>query len=208
MDLSSPHTVLLSESLGSLLAVLAKVTRPLSGRELERLSGVSHSTALRTVRKLAEQGLVTVDEAGAGAVLLYSLNRKHVAAEAVLILVGLKRRLIDHLTAEISNWSRPPLHVSMFGSAARGDGGVSSDIDLLFVRPTKMDQEEGEWRRQLDELPASVLAWTGNHAGIVEISQDEVERLAVDNPQVLDELRRDSITIHGPSARDLFSRVA
>lgn len=177
----------------------------MSGRELERLSGVTHSTARRTLQNLTEQGLVSVDEAGAGAALLYSLNREHVAAEAALILVGLRRRLIDRLEVEISSWSRLPKQASMFGSAARGDGSVSSDVDLLFVRPSGVNQEDVEWRNQLDKLPALVLAWTGNHAGIIEISADEVERLTLENPKILDELRRDGVTIHGPPARDLFS---
>ena len=204
MNFSSPYSVLLSDSIGSLLAVLAKVTRPMSGRELERMSGVKHPTALRALRRLTEHGLVTVDEVGAGAALLYKLNRNHVAAEAALILVGLNRRLRDRLTQEVSGWFPAPKHVSMFGSAARGDGGASSDVDLLIVRPSGIDQEAVEWREQLDHLPRLVLGWTGNHAGIIEISEEEAGQMALSEPRVVGELKRDAVTIHGPPVSALF----
>jgi predicted nucleotidyltransferase len=34
------------------------------------------------------------------------------------------------------------MHASLFGSAARGDGVPESDIDLLIIRPERVDAED------------------------------------------------------------------
>ncbi|MEX2534572.1 MAG: nucleotidyltransferase domain-containing protein [Trueperaceae bacterium] len=204
MNLGRPHAALLSETMGSLLTVLAKITQPVSGRELERLSGVKHASAQRALRRLDEHGLVTVDEAGAGAALLYSLNREHISSDAVLILTTLRRRLVERLTSELSAWPVPPKHASMFGSAARGDGGTSSDIDLFIVRSPGVDEEAEEWREQLALLGRQVLTWTGNHAGIVEVSAEELKQLGVQRQEVVQNLERDGINLYGPLFRELL----
>jgi hypothetical protein len=59
-----------------------------------------------------------------------------------------------------------PLHASMFGSAARGDGDSSSDIDLFVVRSAAVDADARTWRGQVERLSEHVRAWTGNHANV------------------------------------------
>lgn len=204
MELSAPYTVVLSDNQGSVLSVLAGTSRPLSGREIARLSGRPNSTVARLLQRLAEHGLVLVQEAGAGAALLYSLNREHLAADPVVGLVSLKKTLIDRLKVELSAWATPPLHASLFGSAARSDGDVKSDIDLFLVRSDDVGVEDIQWRLQLDHLPGLVLRWTGNHVGITEVSKGDVERLEREQPPVVPELVRDAITLYGAPLRDLL----
>lgn len=208
MNLSDPHSALLRASEGDALAVLAATTRPLSGREVARLSGGSPSTVWRALQRLVEHGVVRVQEAGAGAVLLYTLNRDHVATEAIQMLMGLRGRFFDRLVAAMQNWSVPPAHASVFGSAARADGDTTSDIDLFIVRPSSVGEEDGRWRDQLDHLPGLVLDWTGNHAGIAEVSSEDVRRLERDRPTVLHELSRDAITLIGPSFREIIAATS
>jgi len=43
------------------------------------------------------------------------------------------------LAEEVGAWSTPPVHASLYGSAARGDGTTVSDLDLLVVRPDLTD---------------------------------------------------------------------
>ena len=204
MDLSTPYLVALSKNDGAVLTVLAGTTRPLSGREVARLSGGSHSTVARTLRRLAEHGLVEVQEAGAGAALLHTLNREHLACGPVTALLDLRSQLLARLTAELECWPVRPLHVSVFGSFARGDGGTDSDIDLLIVRPEAVHSEDERWRGRLDELPRTVLKWTGNHAGIAEVSESDITRLRNDRPAIAEELERDAINLVGPQVRELL----
>ena len=98
----------------------------------------------------------------------------------------------------------PALHASMFGSAARGEGDARSDIDLLVVRLASVDSDDPAWRDQLHELAAAVERWTGNRAGISEVGEAELSRLAAERPPIVEELQRDAITLAGPEARQLF----
>ena len=204
MDMSAPSSVLLTRTEGRVLSTLAGTTRPLSGREVARLSGASPNGAWRTLRRFVEHGLVSEREAG-GRTLLYTLNREHVAADAALRLTDLRAELIDRLTTRIKSWIVPPVHVSLFGSAARGDGDTGSDVDLVVVRPRDVDEEDEQWRTQLDGLADAVLGWSGNHAGISEIPRGDIARLGRERPAILDELEQDAITLFGPSVRELLA---
>jgi predicted nucleotidyltransferase len=154
---------------------------------------------------LAEHGLVDVVEAPPA--LLYSLNREHIAAPVADALAGLRQELRRRLRAAISEWRRQPVHVSIFGSAARGDGGIDSDIDLFVVRPGDVDAEDEVWRAQLDGLAEQVRRWTGNHAGLSEVDERDLPALAAKAPLVLDDLRRDAITLAGRDISALLRRA-
>lgn len=205
MDLAVPYSLFLRSSEGGVLGVLAGTTRPLSGREVARLSGDSPSTVWRTLQRLSEHGVVHVQEAGAGAALLYTLNRDHVAAEAILMLVGLRRRFLDRLTNAVEGWPLPPVHASVFGSAARGDGDTASDVDLFIVRPARVGEEDVRWRDQLDRLADQVRAWTGNRAAIAEVSEDDARRLARERPPIVAELEREAVVVEGPTMHEFFA---
>ena len=86
-------------------------------------------------------------------------------------------------------------HAALFGSAARGDGGLDSDIDLLIVRPDGVDEEDSAWRAQIDLLYDRVRAWTGNPAAIVDVGADDLPHLIERNPPVLDSIRREGIDL-------------
>ncbi|HZQ65020.1 MAG TPA: nucleotidyltransferase domain-containing protein [Gaiellaceae bacterium] len=140
----------------------------------------------------------------AGNAYLYTLNREHLAAPAVQLLADIWPELLRRLRDEVADWQVAPVHLSIFGSAARGDGGTASDIDLFVVRPGDVPDHDARWRDQLDRLADHVLAWTGNHAGLSEVSERDVRRLGRERPPVVCELSRDAITIAGPEPAELF----
>ena len=132
MDVTQPHTVICPTLDSGVLSVLAGTTRPLTGREVARLMGRnSHSGVLDVLHRLAAHGLVDSQEAGNA--LLYTLNRDHLAAPAVAVLAGIRAELLDRLRETIEGWEVQPVQVSMFGSVARRDGDVDSDIDLSLI---------------------------------------------------------------------------
>jgi len=92
----------------------------------------------------------------------------------------------------------------MFGSAARQDGGIDSDIDIFVVRPAGVDSEDVTWNEQLHDLGDAVLTWTGNHAGIIDFAEQDIAQLQDENPPVLQDLRRDGIDLTGTSLRELL----
>lgn len=197
MDLARPYTAVCPTLDSGVLAVLAGTSRPLTGREVARLAGRnSHSGVLDVLSRLVEHGLIERREAGRA--LLYTLNRDHLAAPAVEALAGMRAELLKRLRRLIESWDVSPVHASLFGSAARGEGGTDSDIDIFVVRPGGVSEDEPAWRAQLDGLAEDILRWTGNHAGIAEVAEPELGRLEPERRPIAAELRKDAIVLSGP----------
>jgi predicted nucleotidyltransferase len=203
MDLSRPWALIRSPIDTEVLLVLGGTTRPLTGREVARLVRTGSQPAVNAaLRRLAEEGLVWGEEAGNA--FLYTLNREHLGTPAVELLLGIRAELERRLRAEIAEWGIAPSHVSIFGSAARGDGDTRSDIDIFVVRPAGVAEDDPGWREQLEQLSDLIHNWTGNHAAISEVSTTDVRRLRRERPPVVDELRRDAITVAGPTPAELL----
>jgi hypothetical protein len=200
MDVSRPYTAVCPTLDGEVLQVLAGTTMALTGRQVALLTGrTSHSGVLATLNRLTEHGLVFRVELNRAS--LYTLNRDHLAAPAVEILAGMRQKLIERMQETIDEWQIAPAHVSLFGSAARGDGSTHSDIDLFVVRPRAVDEDEPSWRDQIDDLGGRIQRWTGNHASVVERDESQLASLRETQPPIFGELLSDAIVISGSRAQ-------
>lgn len=204
LDLSAPYAVLPATD-GRILAVLAGTTRPLGGREIGRLAGVPSSSTWRALRSLVEEGVVLEDEAG-GNTIVYRLNREHLAADAVITLTRLRSLLVERIAEHLRGWEIQPVLATLFGSAARGDGSTASDIDLLVVRPKEIAEHDDRWGAQLGVLAEVIESWTGNRAGIADISEREIPRLRRERPPIVEGLEADGIALVGEDPRSFFRR--
>jgi Nucleotidyltransferase domain len=203
MDVARPYTAVCPALNGEVLRVLAGTTRGLTGREVARLTGRnSHSGVLDVLNRLTEHGLVERVELNRA--FLFALNREHLAAPVVEALSGLRAELFDRIGHALDTWRIAPVHVSLFGSTARGDGDTRSDIDLFVVRAAVIAQEDPRWRAQLDGLASSVERWTGNHTAILEASETELTRLTEDERPIVSQLRADAIVLRGLDASSLL----
>jgi len=205
VNLSFPYTVALPKTDGQVLSVLAGTTRPLGGREVSRLAGLSQNGAWKALRRLVDQGIVVEQPAG-GRSKLYTLNRDHLAAEPIIALTRLRSILIERIKEHLGGWEVQPINASIFGSAARGDGDTESDIDILAIRPSDVEEEDERWRSQIDSLADAIHAWTGNHAGIAEIFERDLARLRRERPPVIENVNADGITLVGDEPSSLFRR--
>jgi hypothetical protein len=132
VDLSDPTRSLTPTLDGPVLSVLARAGRPLTvGQITQQAARGSEIGIRRSVARLVDQGLVTATQMGRN--LVHELNRDHVAAPAAALLADLRLELWKRLRETLSAWTEKPVHAAVFGSAARGDGGPDSDIDLLLV---------------------------------------------------------------------------
>jgi predicted nucleotidyltransferase len=205
MDLSEPSAAITPTLDGPVLVVLAATTRALSAREVARLSPRGSFEGVRqSLLRMTEHGLVLVEEAGNST--LYRLNREHVAAPAVELLVALRAELIRRITHAVTEWGIPPVHASLFGSAARADGDTASDIDLFVVRPRRIAEDNAAWRKQTNTLAEQIHAWSGNHVGLAEISETELPRVA--RTAAGRNIRTDGIPIAGKPVEKVLRGVA
>jgi DNA-binding transcriptional ArsR family regulator len=205
MNVSSPQTAVTGSAVQSaVLAVLAASTKAMTGREVARLASVGSDRGVRlALNRLAEQGIVETQQVPPA--VLYKLNREHIAAPIVMALAGLRAELLKRLREGLAGWQVPAAHASMFGSAARGDGGVDSDIDLFVVRPASVEADDPVWRGQVDAISHDIERWTGNHASISEVGEADLTRLAGERPPIVDDLVAEAITLAGLPAGRLFS---
>lgn len=190
MDLSDPTRAVTSTLDGTVLAVLAVAGRPLTVGQVARQAVRGSEIGIRrSLDRLVEQGIVRATLMGRN--LVHELNREHLAAEVAVLLAGLRTELWRRLRDELGSWPVEPLYAGVFGSAARGDGDVDSDIDLLLVHPQFARERRPDTPRppspaaavetvdsavrsgieadpalqtQTDRLRGLVLAWTGNRS--------------------------------------------
>jgi hypothetical protein len=206
MNVSRAYSTVAPTVEGDVLVVLAGTTQPLTGRRVARLAQRGSVAAVaKALSRLVSQGIVLRQEAPPAS--LYTLNRQHLAAPAVETLALIRTELLARLRHALSTWGTPPVHASLFGSAARGDGGVDSDIDVFIVRPAGLDTEDTTWDAQLRDLGDAVLAWTGNHAGIIDVAEQDIGQMRENNPPILRDLQRDGIDLAGIPLRELLGRA-
>lgn len=196
MDLAIPVSTVVPSLDGPVLLVLAAAEEGLSGRQIHKLAGSGSVAGVRLVlQRLAATGLVHVDDLGNS--LLYRLNRKHLLAPVVEQLANLRSTLLTRLSDEISTWRIPPVHASVYGAVARGDGDLDSDVDLLLIRPDQHEFEDALWAEQVSRLMQSVVDLTGNAAHVFELSQSELSgHLATDTP-ILNDWAQQNIRLTG-----------
>ncbi|MBP2349454.1 putative nucleotidyltransferase [Kribbella aluminosa] len=188
-----------------MLAALARTTQPLTGRRVHQLAEVGSESGVRKVlTRLVDTGLVTATAAGPS--VMYVLNRKHLAADAVLDLVSLPGKLVHRLTEAVGQWEALPVHVSLFGSVARGEGGLDSDIDLLVVHAA--DKSSTALPDKIAMLAEQVHEWTGNFLQTYAISIDELANHLLAGEPIVNEWLRDCITVYGHDFRRLHAEVS
>ena len=206
MNLAHPVRAVVPTLDGPVLEVLAGTTRPLTGREVHRLARAGSPNGVRRVlARLVEQGLVHAEERAAA--VFYVANRDHVAWPAVDLLTSLRRSLLDRLHAEFGSWRPKPVHASLFGSAARGEGGDQSDVDVLLVRPEGVEEDESPWADQVDRLRRQVWAWTGNRCQAFQVDLVRLAEHVHARDPLVDAWLRDAITLVGSDLRTVLRRL-
>lgn len=196
MDFAHPFRLVSPTLDGDVLAVLAGAEEAFSGRRIHRLVGHGSEPGVRkAVERLVGQGIVLRSQAGKAK--LYRLNREHVAAAGIEMLAATRSELMARLREVVSRWEVAPRAVVLFGSAARGEAGPDSDVDLLVIRDASVDEEAPEWCEQLASLEGLATEWTGNDARVIELSEVD---LGVSIP-LIDEAVRDGIDLFGSLRR-------
>lgn len=206
MDVGRPGGVALPSGTEAVLRVLAGTEAAMGVRQIARVAGVSPNRASQVLSHLADHGLVLVDQHGAGR--LCRLNRAHLAADPLIALAGLRSRMLDFLRSELAAWSPRPVHASLFGSAARGDGDTTSDLDLLVIQPDPGAHDDDRWESQLFGAGDRIFAATGNHVAWFVTGSVDLRRAVEAGEPIIDEWRRDSIHLSGRRLEALLREAA
>ena len=233
MDLADPTRAITPTLDGPILAVLASAGRLLTVGEIAaQVPRGSEIGVRKAVARLVDQGIVTAIQMGRN--LVHELNREHIAAPAAQALAGLRGELWKRIREALAGWTLKPVYASVFGSAARRDGGPESDIDLLLVHPNlpgdklPPNREKGlsgllnevalgmvskapsatsgaQWHGQVDQLRVKVQRWTGNPLQVVDVSFWQWAEMRSTDPALFEQIARDGVTVAGQPIDFLFA---
>ncbi len=180
---------------GPVLTILAQVDQAFTPGQLHRMLGQYSEAGVRKVlARLTQQGVVRAERVSH--IYRYRLNQEHLAASAIIELANQRGTLLQRLEERLGAWPVQPVYAALFGSAARGDMHVGSDIDLLLVRPDEAPRVQ--WDDEVSSLSHAVSNWTGNDARVLEYSRSDVAVRPLDDP-VLASVANEGITVAGPT---------
>ena len=142
-----------------ILRLLFRTRGLFSGREVSRQIGFSPTHTISNLRELEATGLVVRQRAGNTD--LYQLDEKNSAVDGVLApMFSWESNLIDELAQVfVDRLGNELVSLRLFGSAARGDEGLGSDVDLLITLTDGSDLDS------MEELIAEVDLEVGRRLG-------------------------------------------
>lgn len=202
MDLSMPGADLLGPIRARVIAALARVADPVSGREVARLAGgLAPSSTHRELQSLVEIGLVATRR-GSHATT-YTLNRDHVLWPPLAEILGSYAQVEQRIRESVQRHVGGAVSCALFGSVARGDSTTSSDIDLLVVT----DTESQEVVDALDRVRDDLAQFTGNNPQLIAVSRPHLRRMVAAGDPLVASWQTDLRMISGPDVRDLLRKA-
>jgi predicted nucleotidyltransferase len=211
MDLTEPLDGLTSVVEAAVLRVLARAEAGFSGRQVHALAGIgSTSSVHRALTRLVRLGVVSAEPSPPS--IIYRANRDHVLWPVIELGLSARQRALDgirlffdeNVPEEVPDEWR--VSAAVFGSVARRDSDIDSDIDLFLVFPDGFDEDARiDFTYRLSE---HVRRLTGNEAQVFAVDRSElVDRIADSDPLVSNVLQ-DGIQLFGPPLRPPARRAS
>lgn len=187
--------------------VLAAHGGSLSVSDIARRAKLSLPSIRTALRRLLDLDVVT--SVGAGSSLICALRVEHPLAPALVELFKVEQEQASDVlraTRRAAEALRPaPAALWLYGSVARGEDNVGSDIDIALVsRSTRASAQAAKLR---DSLAEAIPLWADRISVVVFAPQD-LRRLARTGGSFWRELQRDSVVILGDSPAGMHRRAA
>lgn len=198
MDWRTPERVFGSGLEPVVLRTLWSAGREMTGEQVARVSPDGSVRGIRyALHRLVEHGIVTAR--GAGAAVLYGLNTDHLlfpAVDAAFTALHPHEQLRQRIEALLERPYGPDrVTVALFGSVARRDARLDSDMDLLVVVP-EIDERAEALRTALVD---GVRSWTGQAVGVYLTTPARLTEAAGAGDPIVESFRRDAQTLVGPA---------
>jgi predicted nucleotidyltransferase/predicted transcriptional regulator len=198
--------VLGARSKVSLLRHLLRTRGEFTGRSLARSVGLDAKTCHTALQDLARHGVIEYRRAGRAH--LYRLNGDHVLVRDFLeplfaaegrVLEGYARDLRRRVAGRV-------LSVILFGSVATREEGPASDVDLLFVVPSR--EEVRPLEEAADRAAVELARRYGNPPQILVTDRDQFRRKAASGDGFVTEILRTGRVIEGKPFSELLKHVS
>ena len=138
------ETILGSRSNVRVLRVLCGVSVALSIKQIAQQAQLTRPAVNAALERLEQTGVVFVTRSGN--VRLYQLEQENIYVTQIINpLFSLEHDLRDFMINDIKEaLGKTALSITMFGSFARGDQELTSDVDILVVVSDAVHQKEFE----------------------------------------------------------------
>jgi predicted nucleotidyltransferase len=175
---------------GAVLAAVLRTDAPLTGRQIHALVSDDYSlwTVQEALKALTHLGLVNTQTFGRAGV--HTINEDHVSVAPLRVLLDPIAALTDTVRETVG---RDVETVILFGSVARGEANVDSDVDLAVIA-------QAGWEGRTD-LEDAVRTQLGNNCDVLVFTAEEFLRPLAAAEPVVREIRADGVALIGSIPR-------
>ena len=184
-----------------ILRVLSASPQPLSGRQIGELSRLSHRGAIQALESLVDLGAVR--QRRVGAAYQYSLSRRHVAVETIIVpSLKAEASMLDDLKRNIMvKIDGKAVSLTLYGSLARGTEKRGSDIDVLAVSRDERRKKELE-----DKAEASIPYFRERYNAVLSLHcYTLIELRSKKNLPLLKSVIQEGVGLSGKPLRELMA---
>ena len=177
------------------LRVLDGVSVPLTVRQIAQQADITYQAVSNVLKQLVEIGVVQVSRSGNAC--LYQLESDHIfVQDLVRPLFRFEYELRDEMIRDIRKALSPLANSAvMFGSFARGDQTINSDVDLVIV--VLDDGQKNAIEVGLNDYISHFNRRFGHRLEVLVFDYGEVAALRDRSASLLAEISDDGLVIVG-----------
>lgn len=175
---------------GAVLAALLRTDAPLTGRQVHTLVSDHYSlwTVQEALKAVTQLGLVSTRTIGRAGV--HTVNEDHVSVPHLRALLDPIAALTDTVREGVGDDVEA---VILFGSIARGEANITSDVDLAVIAPAGWDGRT--------DLEDAVRTRLGNDCDVLVFTPEDFTRLPATGEPVVREVLTDGVALIGSMPR-------
>ncbi len=190
MLFSEPFGGVIPGARGAVLAALLRTDTPLTGRQVHALVSDDYSlwTVQEALKALTQLGLVNTHTIGRAGV--HTINEDHVSVAPLRVLLDPITALTDTVREAVGHDVKT---VILFGSIARGEANIHSDVDLAVIAAAGWDGRT--------DLEDAVRTRLGNNCDVLAFTSEDFTRLADTGEPVVREILTNGVALIGSIPR-------
>jgi predicted nucleotidyltransferase len=187
---SEPFGGVVPGARGAVLAVLLRTDAPLTGRQVHALISDDYSlwTVQEALKALTQLGLVNTQTIGRAGV--HTINEDHVSVAPLRVLLDPISALTETVREAVGHDVKT---VILFGSIARGEANIHSDVDLAVIAPASWDGRT--------ELEDAVRTRLGNDCDVLVFTSEDFTHLSGTREPVVREILTTGVALIGSIPR-------
>lgn len=188
------------------LRVLAAHGGDLAVADIARRAHLTLPSVRAALRQLLDLGVVT--GIGAGRSMVCGLRRAHPLVPHLVSLFQAEQEQAEAVLVAVrqaaGRLDPAPWAVWLYGSVARGEDDVASDIDIALVTAAK---DYGAQADALRDAVSRTRAAGADRLSVITMGPADVRRAVRENAPFWDNLTRDAVVLLGDAPADVLERI-